>query len=153
MASSTKKGATTSSTTGSAEQSGSARLQVREGEEPWTDEELAELRQTLEDEVVRLRAEVEETEQELADLMRDYGDGAGDDQADAGSATLEREQELSLANNSRELLVQVSHALDRIERGTYGLCESCGEPIGKMRLQAFPRATLCMTCKQKQERR
>jgi hypothetical protein len=37
--------------------------------------------------------------------------------------------------------------------GTYGICESCGEPIGKMRLMAFPRATLCMTCKQREERR
>ena len=66
---------------------------------------------------------------------------------------LEREQELSLANNSRELLQQVLHALARIGDRTYGNCESCGEPIGKMRLQAFPRATLCLTCKQKQERR
>ena len=41
----------------------------------------------------------------------------------------------------------------RIEDGTYGICESCGEPIGKMRLMAFPRATLCMTCKQREERR
>ena len=83
----------------------------------------------------------------------DSGDGAGDDQADAGSATLEREQELSLANNAKHLLEQTRHALERIDAGIYGDCESCGTPIGKMRLQAFPRATLCMTCKQKQERR
>ena len=43
--------------------------------------------------------------------------------------------------------------LARIDDGTYGICESCGEPIGKMRLMAFPRATLCMTCKQREERR
>ncbi|QFG68149.1 TraR/DksA family transcriptional regulator [Ornithinimicrobium pratense] len=128
-------------------------LPVREGEDPWTQEDLDEVRNTLLEEADRLHTEVEEAEQDLAELMRDYGDGAGDDQADAGSATLEREQELSLANNSRELLQQVMHALGRIGNGTYGNCESCGEPIGKMRLQAFSRATLCLTCKQKQERR
>ena len=50
-------------------------------------------------------------------------------------------------------LTQTRHALERIEDASYGQCESCGEPIGKARLQAFPRVTLCMTCKQKQERR
>ncbi|WKV16539.1 TraR/DksA C4-type zinc finger protein [Janibacter limosus] len=44
-------------------------------------------------------------------------------------------------------------ALARLEDGTYGTCESCGNPIGKLRLQAYPRATLCMTCKSQQERR
>jgi RNA polymerase-binding transcription factor DksA len=43
--------------------------------------------------------------------------------------------------------------LAKIEGGAYGICESCGSPIGKNRLLAFPRATLCMTCKSKQERR
>lgn len=42
--------------------------------------------------------------------------------------------------------------MERLEQGGYGICESCGEPIGKFRLQAAPRATLCVTCKQKQER-
>jgi RNA polymerase-binding transcription factor DksA len=47
---------------------------------------------------------------------------------------------------------QVQHALHRIDAGTYGICESCGKPIGKYRLQAFPRATLCLVCKQAEER-
>ena len=50
-------------------------------------------------------------------------------------------------------LAQIERALQRIEDGTYGVCESCGNAIGKMRLMAFPRATLCMTCKQREERR
>ena len=70
--------------------------------------------------------------------MRDSGDGAGDDQADAGAKTYEREQEISLANNAREMLEQIEHALERIDDGTYGICESCGNPIGKLRLQAVP---------------
>jgi len=128
-------------------------LAVREGEDPWTEEELAEVRAELEADVARLGAEVDDAEHDLVELMRSYSDGAGDDQADAGSATWEREHELSIANNARDLLGQSRTALQRIDRGTYGDCDSCGQPIGKMRLQAFPRATLCMTCKQKQERR
>lgn len=129
------------------------RLSVRAGEDSWTAEELGEVRAELEAEVSRLQAEVAEAEQDLVELMRSFGDGAGDDQADAGAATLEREHELSVAQNTRTLLDQTQLALERIDQGTYGDCESCGEPIGKMRLQAFPRATLCLTCKQKQERR
>lgn len=128
-------------------------LRVREGEEAWTAAELEEVRGELQADLTRLESEVEEAEQDLVELARSYGDGAGDDQADAGAATWEREHDLSLANNAKGLLDQTRHALERIEDGTYGDCESCGEPIGKMRLQAFPRATLCLTCKQKQERR
>ncbi|MFX0537344.1 TraR/DksA family transcriptional regulator [Ornithinimicrobium sp. Y1847] len=128
-------------------------LGVGAGEDPWTAEELAEVRAELESEQTRLQEEVDASEQDLVELARSYGDGAGDDQADAGAATWEREHELSLANNAKDLLEQTSRALARIDEGSYGECESCGQPIGKMRLQAFPRATLCMTCKQKQERR
>ena len=84
--------------------------------------------------------------------MAPGGDGAGDDVADAGSKTFEREQEMSIADNARDLLLQTDKALGRIEAGTYGTCESCGGPIGKARLQAFPRATLCLECKQAEER-
>jgi DnaK suppressor protein len=58
-----------------------------------------------------------------------------------------------MAKNARENLQLVEEALRRIDDGTYGVCESCGQPIGKLRLQAFPRATLCLQCKQRQERR
>ncbi|NHC12266.1 DUF167 family protein [Motilibacter deserti] len=130
-----------------------ASLPVRAGEDPWTPDELREVCQELQAEAERLRREVAETETEIADLLRDSGDGAGDDQADAGNKTFEREHELSLANNSRGMLLQVERALARIDDGSYGTCESCGQPIGKARLQAFPRATLCVSCKQREERR
>jgi hypothetical protein len=52
-----------------------------------------------------------------------------------------------------EELGQTERALSRIDDGSYGVCESCGNPIGKMRAMAFPRATLCLTCKQREERR
>jgi len=130
-----------------------ASLRVREDESPWTPDELAEVRAALEGHVQRLGGEISQAESGLADLLRDSGDGAGDDQADAGAKTFEREQEITLANNSREMLQQAERALARIADGTYGVCESCGNPIGKLRLQVFPRATLCVTCKQRQERR
>ena len=66
-------------------------------------------------------------EADMADLIADSSDGAGDDQADAGSKTLEREQEMSVNANARDLLDQSTHALRRLEAGTYGICESCGD--------------------------
>ncbi|MCB1252261.1 MAG: TraR/DksA C4-type zinc finger protein [Austwickia sp.] len=129
------------------------RYAVKEGEQPWTAAEIAEIRATIEGDIATLRGEITEAEHEVAALMRQSGDGAGDDQADAGSKTLEREQEMSLANNAREMLLQDQHAIERIDDGTYGICENCGQPIGKLRLEANPRATLCVPCKSKQERR
>ncbi|MEP7036584.1 MAG: TraR/DksA C4-type zinc finger protein [Actinomycetota bacterium] len=128
-------------------------LRVREDETPWTASELKAVRTELEADVTRLLHEISVAESELAGLMRDAGDGSGDDQADAGTKTFEREQEISLANNARIMFEQSEHALARIDDRSYGICESCGNPIGKNRLQAFPRATLCIPCKSKQERR
>jgi DnaK suppressor protein len=130
-----------------------AALVVRADEEPWTAEELGEVRAVLESEAARLRAEIEEAESDIADLLRAGTDMGGEDQADTGSKTFEREHEMSLAASHREMLTQTERALSRIDNGTYGICESCGNPIGKARLQAFPRATLCLTCKQREERR
>lgn len=128
-------------------------LPVRPGEEPWTPEEVAEARAGLQSEDVRLGAAIAAAETALAGLMRDPGDGAGDDQADTGTKNITRESELALAANAREMLEQTERALERLDSGTYGLCENCGKPIGKARMLAFPRATLCVECKQKQERR
>jgi len=138
---------------GTSDQSAAKKLAVKAGEKPWTAAELAEVRGELQADRTRLRSELNLAEHELHDLMRDAGDGAGNDQADVGSTTFERDHEMSLANNAREMLAQTERALDRIEDGSYGVCESCGQPIGKMRVMAFPRATLCMTCKQREERR
>ncbi|MER7912916.1 TraR/DksA family transcriptional regulator [Streptomyces sp. NPDC096068] len=128
-------------------------LAVRPGEDPWTPEEVAEARDGLQAEVLRLRSELAHSQEELTGLMRDSGDGAGDDQADTGTKNITREHELALAANAREMLEQSEHALERLDAGTYGLCEVCGKPIGKARMQAFPRATLCVEDKQRQERR
>ncbi|WP_184080242.1 TraR/DksA family transcriptional regulator [Nocardiopsis mwathae] len=128
-------------------------LPVREGESPWTEEELAEVRRELETEMDQLRAEIAETEAKLAERLADSVDGAGDDPTDTGAKAYQREHDLALAYNTRDLLAQNERAIKRMDAGTYGVCESCGKAIGKARLQAFPRATLCVKCKQREERR
>jgi DnaK suppressor protein len=126
---------------------------VSEGEENWTATELKAIRNELAKDLVRLKKELEEIESEMDDLIEASGVGAGDDQADAGAKTFEREHEISLVYNARDMVLQTERALERIDTKTYGRCEDCGNAIGKARLQVFPRATLCMLCKQKEERR
>ncbi len=130
-----------------------AGLPVRPGEEPWTSTELEQVRAELEAEVTSLRADVARAAHDIAEGLNGSVRDAGDDEADAGSKAFEREHELAITQNARDLLDQGERALGRIDAGTYGVCESCGQPIGKARLQAFPQATLCVTCKQRQERR
>lgn len=128
-------------------------LVVLDAEKPWTQAELDQVHSQLEDDVARLTGELAEVEEDLAGLIENSGDGAGNDQADVGSASFERDQEMVIVNNARDMLVQSQHALERIADGTYGRCEICGNAIGKNRLMAFPRATMCLTCKQREERR
>lgn len=66
--------------------------------------------------------------------------------ADAGSLKFEYEKELSVERNAEDLLAKVEHALERIEKGEYGICESCGKPIPVARLEVLPYATLCVAC-------
>jgi DnaK suppressor protein len=126
---------------------------VRPGEEPWTGSELTEVRQALEEEAAGLRADIAKAESQIAERLDNGLRDAGDDEADVGVKTFEREHEYAMMSNARDLLEQTEKALARIDAGSYGVCESCGQPIGKARLMAFPRAVLCVTCKQREERR
>ena len=123
------------------------------GDDAWTKKELADIRKELGVQAKDLRGEIDEAELQNAALQRDAGSEGTGDEADAGTKTFEREHEMSLANNSRDLLVQVERALARLDAGTYGRCENCGNPIPKARLQALPAATLDVACKQREERR
>jgi RNA polymerase-binding transcription factor DksA len=126
---------------------------VTQAEAPWSPAELKAVRTEISKELDRLRKELAIVELEMDELIQESGEGAGDDQADAGTKTFEREHEMSLVINARDMVLQTERALDRIDSKNYGNCEECGSPIGKARLQVFPRATLCMLCKQKEERR
>ncbi len=130
-----------------------ASFPVAEDEDPWTAEEIGEVRDELLEEHQRMTRALDVAQAGLQDLLQDASDGAGRDPADVGSTNFERDQEMSLAANAREMLDQIDLALHLIDTGQYGRCESCGRAIGKGRLQVFPRATMCVSCKQREERR
>ena len=113
-------------------------LPVLPGEKAWTKAEVDEVLSDLHDDRERVVRTLTAQEEELAGLMRDAGDGAGHDQADMGATSFERDQELTVVNNEREKLAQIDRALARIADGTYGICESCGNPIGKGRADGVP---------------
>ena len=122
---------------------------------PYTKKELEEFRQRLVEEKEGLRRQFEDLEE--GSLRTSQSELSGEvsfdeEYADAGTATFERERDLSLSNNIRDLLEKIDHALSRIDEGSYGLCERCGRPIEKARLKALPYASLCIKDKQAQER-
>jgi DnaK suppressor protein len=129
---------------------GTAKGETRGDDGAWTREELAEVKARLLAEIEELKADIERAEARMA---AETIESDGDDEADAGAKTYEREREIALSLNARDLLAQNERAIARVDAGTYGVCESCQRPIGKERLRAFPRATLCMACKQREERR
>jgi RNA polymerase-binding transcription factor len=111
----------------------------------------------------RLLTEKTELESQLATLEENTfaasqsdmsGEVAFDDEtADAGTATFERERDLSIENNIRDLLAKIDRALQRMDAGTYGICDRCGKPIEKARVKALPYVDLCIKDAQAQSRR
>lgn len=119
-----------------------------------TEAEVEELRRVLTARRDEMRAEYERSIADISELQRGrLTESAGDDQVDVGAKTLEHEQEVSLANAILERVTQAERAIDRLAEGSYGFCERCGGAIPTERLAAFPSATLCITCKQLEERR
>ena len=122
----------------------------------FTSKELDELRQALLKEQAELRAQLAELEESTFSTPQSdlSGEVDFDEQpADSGTATFERERDLSLENNIRDLLEKIDKALERMNNGTYGICERCGKPIEKARLKALPYANLCIKDKQAESRR
>jgi DnaK suppressor protein len=121
-----------------------------------TKKELDELRQRLESE----RAELQEqlTTIEETSFATSQSDLSGEvsfdeENADAGTFTFERERDLSIENNVRDLLGKIDRALVRMDEGVYGICARCGKPIEKARLRALPYVDLCIKDAQAQSRR
>ncbi len=108
---------------------------------------LGELRASLEEHRARLRKEI--VDQGLDPDSEDFTVSLERGFADGGRTTAERGNLIALAGGLRSNLREVERALAKMERGTYGLCERCGDPIGLDRLEAIPWARLCITCKQK----
>jgi DnaK suppressor protein len=116
--------------------------------------ETERIREALVARLGELQAEYDQSLSEITELQRErLADSAGDDLADTGTKTFEREQEITLANTLLERITQVERAIDRLGSGNYGWCERCGTQIPVERLAAFPSATLCVSCKQLEERR
>jgi RNA polymerase-binding transcription factor DksA len=112
-----------------------------------TAKEIADLRTRLEEERTHLDAQLASiVEGSFAATQSDIsGDvGLDDESADAGTATFEREKDLSIENNVRDLLRKIDGALERMDSKTYGLCARCGRPIEKARIKALPYAELCI---------
>jgi DnaK suppressor protein len=119
-----------------------------------TESEQAELRAALKERLDELIEEQQRYTDSIALAQRErLSDTAGDDQIDSGSKTVEHEHEVAVAGAISERIHQVSHALERLDEGGYGFCEKCGKAIPAARLAAFPSATLCVSCKQLEERR
>jgi DnaK suppressor protein len=108
---------------------------------------LARYRRFLEEQLAGLEA-VHRSHEDQIETGRTTGDFIGPDRA-ADLETLE--VDAAVAVSEQRLTEKIRHALDRIERGTYGLCESCGEAIAPARLEAKPSVSLCLHCQERHE--
>ena len=94
----------------------------------------------------------EETPGSLEDETEEIVGNSDNHLGDTATATLDREIDYSLEENSEHVLRAIDAALQRIEDGTFGTCETCGQPISEERLEAIPYATQCIDCRRKGER-
>ncbi len=108
-------------------------------------------------ELLALRARVLGAAQDIVEGDVDDGElssAAGDQHmADHSSEMVDREVDASLESNAEEIVREIDRALAKIDDGTYGVCENCGQQIPEERLAAVPYATTCVTCKELEERR
>ncbi len=122
-----------------------------------TPAQIKQFRKRLEEERSRLETSLQEIEartskRDLLDAMVEEQD-FDDAPSDAAMDTLDRGTEMALEENIRVLLEETEAALGKIERGTYGTCDNCGQPIKMARLERIPSATFCVECRERLERR
>lgn len=127
-----------------------------QGAQPVTEKDLKEFEQRLLTERGKIMKEMGHLENTV--LKQNQRDSSGDlsgyafHMADAGTDAYEREKAFLFASAEGRALLEVDEALRRVYRGEYGMCESCGNPIAKARLEAMPYARLCVSCKEKEEK-
>lgn len=110
-------------------------------------EQLAQFKNILEERLRELLGEAEKTLSGMSNETETFPDPT-----DRASLETDRNFLLRIRDRERKLIGKIKEALERIEEGTYGICEACGEPIDERRLLARPVTTLCIECKAKQER-
>jgi RNA polymerase-binding protein DksA len=118
--------------------------------------DTARFREILEEERRRVLDAIsylhEETPGSLADETEEIVGSSDNHLGETATATLDREIDYSLEENSEHVLRAIDRALQRIDEGTFGTCETCGRPISEERLEAIPYATQCIDCRRKGER-
>jgi DnaK suppressor protein len=100
----------------------------------------------------RLRVLLEEAGRTASDMRQD-SNGDFPDPTDRASLEADRNFLLRIKDRERKLILKLKEALDRIDDGTFGICESCGRPISEKRLMARPVTTLCIECKTEDEKK
>lgn len=131
-------------------------LKPKPKKSPFDKRQLEVIRRLLEEMSAELQKELEEIEEAAFNLSQSEMSGEvsyDEDYADSGSFTFEREKDLSIANNVQDLLDKIKRSTEKIDEGTYGICEVCGNPIEPARLKALPHALLCVRDKALEERR
>lgn len=107
------------------------------------------LRSQLENERKRLSEELEQLQASIRPANeRREGSPFGKREEEA-TESFELEKKIALQKNLRDSLAEVEHALEKFEKGTYGMCDACSKPITPERLEARPHAALCVDCKAK----
>jgi DnaK suppressor protein len=112
-------------------------------------ETIIRFRILLEMEKNRIQAAAKAAREELADKTQD----PTGDEADEAQSMAEQHLSLRFKERDRQLLHKINNALNKIKEGTFGECEDCGNEIGLKRLEARPTATLCIKCKEAEEKR
>ncbi len=121
-----------------------------------TKKELGDLRIRLEEERTQLDTQLPSIVEDSFAIAQSElaGDvGLDDESTDAGTATSEREKDLSIENNVRDLLQKIDRALKRMDDGSYGVCQQCTKPITMSRLKAVPYASHCIACQRAKEQK
>ena len=122
---------------------------VQDDDSMWTGAELKAMRKVFEADLIERREDLAIAQRVLTELIENTDDGAGAETADTGNMTLEREMQISKVDLAQMKVEETQLALLRLESKVFGLCEECGKPIGKLRLQeANPYATMCIRCKE-----
>jgi RNA polymerase-binding protein DksA len=112
-------------------------------------QQIESIREDLLARKTRIEREIESLESDMAELGDDFesdGGGQSNHMAEGSASATEQERLLTLAGDLRGMLNQINEALERIEDGTYGICQRCGKQINPERLEAFPYVAYCIDC-------